>query len=500
MPLIDYQDIFAGGSPIKAINQMPTMRPFVYAQIPASDTFGPGNTSGFVIDDSRNPDTEKFQYLRSFQYAVGNAPQAEFVLFDARGHIEDVLQNLYNTVEATENLDAENRMFMNFQFGWSIPIIDPIDGTLVEARISSRIHKLVITGVEISYTDGGIAYKITGSDCITPLQATVQKMRTPLIDIREAIVRLMVSGIHKPQLAPPLFGPSYRGPVDATKHWEQNGLNPLSTMRGWLGQIASRRGQPLRIYWSPVLNRLVVDDLEPGTSFDNLAEEIAGPHDVNYWDQNSQDGGTIVIKFDPKISGPQQMASMTQIGYVESDERVPYQTLNANEVGNKGGTNTPQSGAFQSGRRGQGTEMRLPPRQPDDGVSSKQHARAIEKRLGEIHRNFGSGGFFGATAVVECIGWPRADVIQAVSGRIIWLNVWDPFGEAQGTTSDGFMDWESKGANPYLSGAWVIQQCTHLIDDTGYRMNIECTRQTSPDEQGIPPPAGGATPTGGGSA
>jgi len=499
MPLFDYQDIFAGGSPIRAISQMPTMRPFVYAQIPSSNTFQPGNTGGketFVIDDARNPDTEKFQFLRSFQYSVGNAPQAEIVLFDARGNIESVLQNLYNTVEATKNLDAENRMFMNFQFGWSIPITDPISGSLVEARLSSHIHKLIITGVEISYVDGGIAYKITGSDCMTPLQATIQKVRSPLLDIREAIVVLMASGLHKPQLAPPLFGPNYRGPEKTIKHWEQNGLNPIATVRNWLGQSTSRRGQPMRVYWSSVLNRLVIDDMDPALTFDNLAEEIAGPHDVNYWDQNSEEGGTIVIKFDPKIAGPAQMASMTQIGYVESDERQYYQTLSAVEVGNMAGEKPPQSGAFQAGRRGQGTEMRLPPHSPDDGVSTKQHARAIEKRLGVVHRNFGSGGYFGATATLECIGWPRADVLEAVSGRMIWLNVWDPFGEAQ-VLYNGFMDWESKGANPYLSGPYIINQCVHMIDDTGYRMNIECTRSTSPDQQGMPPAAGGAAPTGG---
>jgi hypothetical protein len=408
---------------------------------------------------------------------------------------------MYNTVEATGDLDAENRMCMNFQFGWSIPIVDPLSGSLVEARISSGIHKLIITGIEISYTEGGIAYKITGSDPMTPLQSTVQKQRSGMIDIREAISLLLTDPLHKPRLAPPLFGVNYRGPAKQAKHWEQNALNPLDTIRGWLNQVTSRRGEPLRMYWSPILNRLVIDDAEKGSTIESLAEEIAGPHDVNYWDQNSEDGGTIVIKFDPKISGPQQMSAMAQIGFVNSDERTPFQTLNAVEVGNIGKDNPEQSGNYKAGRRGQGTEMRLPPRPVDDGVSSRQHAKVIEKRMGEIHRNFGTGGYFGASAVLECVGWPRADRIQAVSGRTIWLNVWDPFGEARGLTEDGFMDWESRGANPYLSGGWIIQQCTHLIDDTGYRMNIECTRMQNPDEQGLlGQSAGVGVPTGGGGA
>lgn len=495
MPLLDYQDIFSGGSPIKAISQMPTLRPFIYAQIPASNEFGPGTTTGFAIDDSRNPLTEKFEYVRSFQYAVGQAPQAELVLFDAKGHIEPILQNLYNTVRATNDLDAENKMFMNFQFGWSIPIVDPLSGSLVEARISSAIHKLVISGIEISYTEGGIAYKITGSDAMSPLQGTVQKQRTDMIDIRGAIALLLTSSIHKPRLAPPVFGRNYRGPADQVKHWEQNALNPLDTIRGWLNQVTSKRGEPLRVYWSPILNRLVIDDAEKGGTVESLAEEIAGPHDVNYWDQNSEDGGTIIIKFDPKISGPQQLSTMAQIGFVHSDQRLPFQTLNANEVGNIGEQGDPsQTGRYLAGRQGQGTEMRLPPMPPDDGVSSEQHARVIEKRMGLIYRNFGTGGYFGASAVVECIGWPRADRIESVSGRTLWLNVWDPYGMSRDVTEEGFMVWESKGMNPYLSGGWTIQQCTHLIDDTGYRMNIECTRITDPDTQGLLGPASLLTP------
>jgi hypothetical protein len=498
MTMLDYQDIFASGSPIKAISQMPTMRPFVYAQIPASNDFGPGKTSNFVIDDARNPDTEKFQFVRSFQYSINTGPQVELVLFDAKGEIEPVLRNLYNTIQATKDLNANNAMCMNFQFGWSVPIVDPLTGTLVEGRISSHIHKAIITGIEISYTEGGIAYKITGSDPMTPLQSTIQKMRYPLIDIREAIIRLMSSNIHKPELAPPIFAEGYRGPENVTNRWAQNGLNPLTTIRNWLGQTLSRRGRPMRVYWSLSLNRLIIDDLDPTSSINTLAKEIEGPHDVNYWNQNSENGGTIVIKFDPKISGPQQMASATQIGLMESDERKPFQTLNAKEVGNmgEGGSNS-QTGIYKAGRRGQGTEMRLPPRPPDDGVKTTKHARSLERRIGEEHRTNGSGVFFCSSAVLECIGWPRADVYQAINLRTLFLNVWDPYGEANGTTTDGFMTWESRGMNPYLSGAWLIRQCTHLIDDTGYRMNLDLSRGTNPDKPGISGP-GGASPSGGG--
>jgi hypothetical protein len=469
---------------LSQIAQMPTLRPFVVATIPAQNDFKIGGSSAgessLVVDDIVNQETRKFRFLRSFQYAMSSGATCELILFDDSGKINPVIQNLYSSfkdkmddssssdADADNESSAGNRFMMNVQWGWSVPLVDPTTGQVVEKRIVSHVHKFLVQSVEITYVDGGIGYRITGDDKIRLLQASVQKQITPMITTEAAYTWLMTDEVHKPALPPPLFARGDRAPEEVTRHWATNSVNTLETLRIWSSHLQSKRGYPVRTYWSTILNRLVVDDVNTDDTENMIAEEIYGPHDVNWWDQSK--GGNIVLKFDPKINPHMLVGMTTQIAGLRSGERSIHDTATNQQASTQGTSVSKNKGA---GSNAAATNLSA-----DDPLNEDKSTQSVAK-TGDSLRPTGTGQFVGIAASMECIGWPRADNFENVKNKLVWLNIYDPYGLA---SANGVMGWESNGRNEELSGPWLINNITHVIDDTGYRMTLDLTRMPKVDE------------------
>mgnify|MGYP006195734229 CR=1 FL=1 len=130
--------------------------------------------------------------------------------------------------------------------------------------------------------------------------------------------------------------------------------------------------------------------------------------------------------------------------------------------------------------------MKVTSRQEDDPVSASDEAKVKEAHMGNNTRNFGVGNFTNCEAELETIGWPLADSPLIWKYRTMVLNVYYPYG--LNGESSGILSWTRKGENgldPYLSGHWLINEASHIIDETGYKTKMVISRVIDPDTQGM---------------
>lgn len=482
---------------IAALGKMPVLRPYAKLKI-----LGEGVAKPFIVDDIADPETSKFMYLRTFEYSLMPGPeQTKVTLFDDNGHIREVLTNIYNAVERNKSTANGGQTFMEFEWGWA-DFNDTVLGVIpIRKNISSAKHKLQIMNVEISYEEGGVAYQIVGFDTMTHMQGIMSKQTFPQCDIRAAITALLLSR----GLAAPIFGNADNdsGPRECVQDWRADGNDTLQIVKEWLYKSGglSERGKPLYVWWDSILNKLHIADVPGAGSFNELlAADLAGPHQVNYWDPNESatGGASIVVKFRPKISGIHQLKSVAQISYLDGDVRMIAETLFSPEAGITAET---LSNAPTEVSAGRGAAMHTPTGERMRPVKDLALNIGLAQYADVVNRGLGvnTPGAMNCLAELDCIGWPRADDYTKYMNKFMKLVVRAPYGLNHYVGDDDQLTWVSKGVDTMLSGYYIIKKLTHVIDDTGYRMRIEIARLTSPTDPPLSPVGSPETaPAGGG--
>lgn len=471
---------------IQALNKMPVLRPYARLKILGSSD---GTIQPFTIDDVQDPRTSKFMYLRTFEYSLMTGPeQVKVTLFSDDGKVREVLTNVYNAIERNTKIGAGGATFIEFDFGWSD--FDDVDGTApVRKMISSKKHQLQIMNVEISYEEGGIAYQIVGFDSMTHMQGIMSKKTYPMCDIREVITQFLAErGMNAP-----VFGTDEAdsGPNESVKIWRTNGNDVLQIIKSWLYDSGgkSKRNRPLYIWWDSTINRVHIADVAMANAYSELlASDLAGPHQVNYWDPNETKtfGGSIVIKFKPKVSGLHQLKTIAQVSYMDGDKRMIHETLKSPEANNN---STTKSGNDDERKKGRGFAMHFPTGERLDPVNDEIKKEGLSDNVEGVMKNLGvnTPGAMNCMAEMDCIGWPRADNYFEYIERLIYLNVRLPYGLDHYANDEDALTWKMAGNDPMLTGYYRIKRLTHVIDDAGYRMRVELATFNSLTEPPLMP-------------
>jgi hypothetical protein len=488
LELLEFGEYSGTSGIISALGKMPVLRPYAKLKL-----LGDGVDKPFVIDDVQDPETEKFMYLRSFEYSLMPGPeQVKVSLFDDNGHVREVLTNVYNSIEANRNPGVGGNTFMDFEFGWA-DFSDSILGIFpVQRNISSAKHRLQIMNVEISYEEGGVAYQIVGFDTMTHMQGIIAKTTFPQCDVRDAISQVLA--LHK--LKPPVFGNGGSldsGPKRRIQDWRTDGHDVLQIVKEWLKEAdsTSRRGRPLYVWWNSIDNRLHISDVaKAGILSEIMAADLAGPHQVNYLDPNetATGGSSIVIKFRPKVSGIHQLKSVAQASYADGDERKIAETLflpgRPSEASISLGGDETKTGRGIPIHMPTGERLRATP-DLEKNIGFAQYADSVNRALG-----VNTPGAMNCMAEMDCIGWPRADSYVQYINRLMQVIVRAPYGLNHYDSGNDDFTWRSKGIDLMLSGYYIIKRLTHVIDDNGYRMRIELSRMSGPSDPPLSPVAG----------
>ena len=462
--------------------QYPVLRPFVNIYIKS-------RKGGVIaIDDVQDPYTNKFRHLRSFSFLLSGSNNVEITLFDEVGHLRNLLSTMYTIAEKKKMQAASPDLGsigeISFRWGWSTfsPSLSyGLPGGTGEVLVASGWHSALLSGLEVSYEDGGFSYRITATDPLTILQGNLSKHIYKNYDIRQAIKDLLEEQRHKPLGIKVEFDENGNGPALTFKDWECNGRNPLMCIRLWLAMCRAENGRPLMPCWDSKKNVLFVTSIPPNTTVDPV-QYIYGPHDVNNYIHGKS--ATKVINFSPQVNGLAVFSAIGQIGVAFPDERIHMETLTNNE--------SPIKGSFgQQGELGRGNSQHMGTERIDQ-LEQEQVAKNLENTMAHGERNSQSQNF-SATAQLSMFGWPFIEDPFQVLTKSIFLNVYNPFGLNAGEMLGGPLinqiptaQWSvapgrSSRRDDLLSGNWKITKLTHVIDETGYKMNLDINRPDNPD-------------------
>lgn len=457
-----------------AIGQGMTLRPFVVAHIPAEKSGGFGASGQYVIDDAMDMRTWKFRHVRSLRVSLKGGITAELVLFDDVGHLTQVLRALYYTGN-TKNGSAqqsEDGPVIKFQWGWSMPSAESATG---EMRITSNWHHLYICGLEVSYEDGGIAYRLSLNDKMSPLQGTTTKSAVPLgTTLRDAVEKLLTDKNHPYNIQVVWDKSTSKAGSEMALRFQHLGNNPLQIIRSWVGRVKGDGGKPIAVYWDSVSSVLVIKE---ATTSIVPVPDIYGPHDVNNWEPGTLSSGSKVLKFTPRISGQAIFRSVAQVAFAYEDRRAIYETLYSQ--------NSNTAGRYEESKIGQGQSVRVPSAElgtkPTEDSSDN-----FQRKFGEWLNKSGDTQTFAAEADLELLGWPKVDKYEDIAFRFIWINVYNPYGIAG--VASGECEWrpsDSGRLEKLLSGHWRVESLDHVIEEgTGYRLVLKCRRPGEPG--GVP--------------
>lgn len=478
--------------------QQRALRPFVNVWIPADDNMEPGQAgeSHYVIDDALDARTEKFQYLKSFRYTIFGGPESvKLTLFDDQGHLWEIFENFYNTFSgAGKDLASANKYHIGFRFGWSFFT----EGDIVEEQsdksmfeISSKWHYLTLTDFDCQITDGGYMYAITGTDHVAPSQQSTIGHVYKDMDYKDAVLWAFSEEPNRqfPKMNPPLFmdglgdlydisasraSTSQNMPADIPRTWMGAANDALTMLREWTEINGTRDDKPLTIIFDSEKQCIIIKAMPSGS---DMEPHIGGPHLVNTWKEAGYNG-TVVVRFEPKLSGLGMLSQALQVGLFHQNQRVESQTANdpnAETIGTS-------EGQRESGQGKQTHPMATTA--PDDPNTSKRKALVKQEVKNTQGNSYGYQTVFTAEAELEMLGWPKSDMGAEVIGKCIDLIVWMPYNISWQTQDyyDGEIRWNTEGIDTRLTGKWLIREIEHIIDDSvGYRIVAKILRIRGPD-------------------
>jgi hypothetical protein len=477
--------------------QSRSLRPFVNVWIPADENMEPGQggESHFVIDDAMDPRSEKFHYLKNFRYTLFGGPESvKLTLFDDQGHLWEIFENFYNTFAgAGEDLASAYKYQIGFRFGWSYfeegdIVDDRVSKSIFE--ISSKWHYLTLTDFDCQMTDGGYMYAITGTDHVAPAQQSTIGHVYKDMDYKDAVLWAFTEEPNRqfPKMNPPLFmdekgdyhtiqgarvSPSQNMPAEIP-NMGGAASDALTMLREWTEVNGTLDDKPLTIIFDSEKQCIVIKPMPTGS---DMEPNLKGPHLVNTWKAAGYNG-TVVTRFEPKLSGLGMLSQALQVGLFHQNQRVEMQTANdpnAQVIGTSEGQKN----------SGQGKQTQpIATTAPDDPNTAERKAKVKQEVKNTQGNSYGYQTVFTAEAELEMLGWPKSDAGADVIGKSIDLIVWRPYNISWQTKDyyDGELMWHSEGIDTRLTGKWLIREIEHVIDDTvGYRIVAKILRIRGPD-------------------
>src|SRR6185437_11180131 len=122
------------------------------------DTMNPAPSADLTVGNQSNA-PNNFAAIKSFQYGASDGNGAEVEIFDEEGGNFDLFVS-----KLVKVLPDSNNYGVTLEWGWVVTTC-----TGQKCRIRSSPHYFIILSVSISYTTGGILFKLELQDMMEPL-------------------------------------------------------------------------------------------------------------------------------------------------------------------------------------------------------------------------------------------------------------------------------------------------------------------------------------------
>lgn len=419
----------------KWIVESKSLRPWVKIEIPVG---------GWKI----HYPAKYYNFFKSMEFSMVQGPaEVKFELFDQEGRQAEIAK-CYQTMQDALERDrtAPNERWIQFQWG-----ITRDDGQ----EKTSKIHFLLMNRFDMKYVEGGIRYIIEGHDVFALAEDACQETRALLTSQAAINARLTNDKHGTVPLKAARFDVALK---DILEHYNDMGRSKNISVEDILNEVCTVNGKSPASYFDSIETQYVVDEeRDPPPK----AGEIFGPHYIDHYDKGEP---SAVLSFDVKIDMMNMTMAYANVPVTENKKRVMHDNKeNAHAVG--GGKESPHDSPTVYN----GSPAVRPPHKQESTLDVPTSKENLELRVEQSVAGKSTGASYMINASLTIHGWPPADVHQNLILRFIELKVYKPY------YVDG-KEWKGHEIDPVLTGKWMIRKLQHIIDDGGYRINMDLTR------------------------
>lgn len=320
------------GSCIKRPIQAHAMAPWVKMSFPPISAGGirgnpinPNSAPEITVGNNSNA-PNNHAAIKSFIYGASDGNGAEVEIYDEEGGEFDLFVS-----KVVKVLTDGNDYSCTVEWGWAFTDCDGSPGI-----IKSSPHHFLILAVDISYSAGGIKFKLELQDLMEPLFETRSEDIVEKLTIKEAIKKIFqlstpkINKVLFKKFTPAAGGHSpcnaladaegrsggisgldvekmtdfkFKGALETEKpeKWECKGLTPLGAIREWLKDKMTENDKGTIIFWDSTKSEptlVILEDPLPKCWSDldkEQCERSIGTYIVNGGNNSP------VLSFDPQI-------------------------------------------------------------------------------------------------------------------------------------------------------------------------------------------------------
>lgn len=325
-------------------------------------TIDPAGKPDLTVGNDSNP-PNNHAVIKSFQYGASDGNGAEVEVFDEEGGEFDLFVN-----KLVKVLNDGNDFGCSIEWGWAV-----VDCQGNMTTVKSSMHFFLILSIQISFSSGGVTFKVELQDLMEPLFETRADDTFSNVTLKEAIIELFtkkatprINSVLFKRFTPGAGGNSpcnnlvennnmanqsnvvnlenlqdfkFKGDLEnATTNWHCKGQTPLAAVREWLKDKMTVDDKGLIIFWNSSSDKsqlVILEDPLPKCWSDLAQEQCSrsiGTYIVN--------GGanSPVLSFDPQIKFNFAAAARAGAGVdtltVQGEKTTPANPCPENQVKN----------------------------------------------------------------------------------------------------------------------------------------------------------------------